>query len=249
MRLRIIRLQDHLGVPADGLIGPVTLTAIERALKIKNPDTEYHLVVSQKSIDLITQHEGFRATPYVPSDESGITIGFGYDLSQQSKTQFKRDWGDILYEGNVASLLYFGFKGTGETAREWARHLTEKCYVRIPRGAAEHVFYQRTLPRYAKDTRRAYPGVEFLPHDAQGAILSLVYNRGASKRGESRWEMRDLGPAIKDGDLEEIAHLIRSMKRLWVGRGLGGLLKRRSAEVALVLGSKRKYRASELVQV
>ena len=35
-------------------------------------------------------------------------------------------------------------------------------------------------------------------------------------------------------DLQEIADQLRSMKRLWEGKGMGGLLKRRDAEADLV---------------
>ena len=39
------------------------------------------------------------------------------------------------------------------------------------------------------------------------------------------------------GDLQEIADQIRAMKRLWVGKGVDGLLKRRDAEADLVESS------------
>jgi GH24 family phage-related lysozyme (muramidase) len=52
--------------------------------------------------------------------------------------------------------------------------------------------------------------------------------------GDSRREMRAVRDAVADGNLQEIADQIRAMKRLWEGKGLDGLLKRRDAEADLV---------------
>ena len=85
---------------------------------------------------------------------------------------------------------------------------------------------------------QAFPGLEKLPADAQGALVSLVYNRGTSmvdKPGEDRRkEMRAIRDAVEEQDLQEIADQLRSMKRLWAGKGLDGLLARREAEAELV---------------
>jgi len=54
--------------------------------------------------------------------------------------------------------------------------------------------------------------------------------------GERRLEMRAIRDVVPQKNLPEIAALLRSMKRLWVGKGLDGLLKRREAEAKLVEG-------------
>jgi GH24 family phage-related lysozyme (muramidase) len=46
--------------------------------------------------------------------------------------------------------------------------------------------------------------------------------------------MRAVRDAVAQGDLQEIANQIRAMKRLWVGKGMDGLLTRRDAEADLV---------------
>ena len=51
---------------------------------------------------------------------------------------------------------------------------------------------------------------------------------------QDRREMRAIRDAVARGDLKEIAAQLRSMKRLWEGKGMGGLLKRRDAEADLV---------------
>jgi GH24 family phage-related lysozyme (muramidase) len=46
--------------------------------------------------------------------------------------------------------------------------------------------------------------------------------------------MRAIREAVPRQDLREIAAQLRSMKRLWVGMGLQGLIDRREAEAVLV---------------
>ena len=61
--------------------------------------------------------------------------------------------------------------------------------------------------------------------------------------------MKALEPLIANADLDGIAQQILSMKRLWEGRGLDGLLRRREREAALVTGSIHDYEALELVKI
>jgi GH24 family phage-related lysozyme (muramidase) len=96
------------------------------------------------------------------------------------------------------------------------------------------VFKARTLPLHSRRTEQAFPGVEQLPADAQGALVSLVFNRGPGMEGDRRREMRAVRDAVAQKDLREIARQIRAMKRIWKGQGLDGLLKRRDAEADLV---------------
>ena len=44
----------------------------------------------------------------------------------------------------------------------------------------------------------------------------------------------DLADGVQRGDLADIAKQLRAMKRLWVGKGLDGLIARREAEARLV---------------
>ena len=110
--------------------------------------------------------------------------------------------------------------------------------IRVRRAPSEEVFTQRTIPLYTVRASQAFPGFEALPADVQGALVSLVYNRGASMVDDSpedrRREMRAIRDAVAEDDLQEIADQLRAMKRLWVGSGLDGLLTRRDAEAALV---------------
>jgi GH24 family phage-related lysozyme (muramidase) len=147
---------------------------------------------------------------------------------------FESDWGNFLTRLQTERLrAVVGLRE--EKARKRVEELSD---IKIRRVDAEEVFIRRSLPVYFERARQAYPGLDNLPLDAQGAILSLVYNRGTSmfdKPGEDRRkEMRAIRDAVAEGDLQEIADQLRSMKRLWDANKSAGLLTRREAEAALV---------------
>jgi len=97
----------------------------------------------------------------------------------------------------------------------------------------------QTLGLTFAQVKATWPGSHRLHPKAQAALISLAYNRGTSltkKAGDAldrRREMRELQPAVVLRDYFEMARLFRSMKRLWEGKGLAGLLRRREAEAAL----------------
>jgi GH24 family phage-related lysozyme (muramidase) len=191
--------------------------------------------LSDNARDLIFKFEDLDQPGEWPGGESGVTIGIGYDLGFATKDQFKGDWGDCLSEEECDTLC--GVLGmTGQKAKTQAAALKS---IKIQRADAERVFMQRSVPAAQKQTESAFPGVDKLPADAQGALVSLIYNRGPrmSDRDpqlQDRREMRAIRDAVAKGDLKEIANQLRSMKRLWEGKGMGGLLKRRDAEADLV---------------
>lgn len=91
----------------------------------------------------------------------------------------------------------------------------------------------RMKARYAQMVVDVYPQVVKLHPHCQGALLSLVINRGNSFTApsvSSRREMKEIQDDLKGGTLENIPDRIRSMKRLWENSNLSGLLKRRDKE-------------------
>lgn len=192
------------------------------------------MAISQAARDLILEMEGFSGRPDWPGGQSGVTIGFGYDLGYVTVDQFESDWGELL--GVDASVRLKG--AIGLRALRARNRIENLSAVRIARNAAEQVFATRTLPLYELRTALAFPGVQALPQDARGALVSLVYNRGASMVDHTpqdrRREMRAIREAVAQGDLAAIAAQLRSMKRLWEGQRLGGLIARREEEAQLV---------------
>jgi GH24 family phage-related lysozyme (muramidase) len=192
------------------------------------------LAISEKARALILSMEGFSSKPDWPGGQSGVTIGFGYDLGYVTVDQFESDWGELV-RAELASRLRAMVGLRGLRARNRVQDLSD---VRIARSAAEAVFTTRTLPLFELRTEQAFPGVDALPPDVRGALVSLVYNRGTSmvdgSPDDRRREMRAIRVAVAAGDLVEIAAQLRSMKRLWQGKGLGGLIARREEEAELV---------------
>ena len=253
---RIKRIQRHLNLHPDGIIGPATLTAIEQKLFPKNAanDTNpFSLTVSKRGLKQLVQHEissdayyrKFLSNPVYPGGSSGVTIGIGYDLGYNSRTQIEKDWRGHLPDLSLEKLLVVaGLKG--DTAKQALAGVAD---IDIPLTAAEQVFYHATLPRYAAMTRKAYPGVEALFADAQSAMLSLVFNRGTKMSGSHRKEMKALKALVVAQDYAGMAAEILAMQRLWIGKGLDGLLKRREDEAGLIRQSDRIYPAEELVHI
>jgi GH24 family phage-related lysozyme (muramidase) len=190
--------------------------------------------MSDKAIKLILDYEGLNKPGSWPGGSSGITIGIGYDLGYVTVDQFESDWGEVLFaQNNVRLRSAVGLRGI--KAKNKAASFSD---IKIKRADAEKVFLERTIPLTQFKTEQAFPGIDKLPLDAQGALVSLVYNRGTSMADDSpedrRKEMRAIRDDVARQDMKDIAGQLRAMKRLWAGKNLDGLLKRRDAEAELV---------------
>jgi hypothetical protein len=165
--------------------------------------------------------------PEWPGESSGVTIGIGWDLGMTPATETARAWAPHLPASTLAALV--GVSGrTGEAAQTvlpYVRHLT------IPWAAAMAVFEDVTLPTWYLRTLRIYPQAEELPGDCTAALVSLVFNRGASLTGERRREMCNIQALLKTGNLKEIPSQFREMARLWPNSK--GLRRRRGEEAEL----------------
>ena len=100
----------------------------------------------------------------------------------------------------------------------------------------------RLLQRLAMDfakVKATWPGADRLHPKAQASLIDLGYNRGFSltkKVGDAmdrRREMRELQPAVVRRDYAGMAALHRSMKRIWEGKSMAGLLTRCEARAEL----------------
>ena len=170
------------------------------------------------------------AHPVWPGGASGVTIGIGYDLGQQTASQIAVDWEGRLSADDVTALIAVaGLKGRAASARlPYVRH------VIVPWSDGIAVFRTSTLPRYAEGTENVLTNCDKLSPDAFGALVSISYNRGWNgwQMDDNRHtEMAQIADAMDAEDFASVPGLIRAMKRLWpAGSGLRG---RRDREAAL----------------
>lgn len=169
--------------------------------------------------------------PVWPGGASGPTIGIGYDLGMQTGQNIATDWSvhpqvDRLRAGS-------GMSGTrGQQATRTMQDVV------TPYPMAYGVFRDRSIVKYYRITRRAFPGMDKLGKNAQGGLISLVYNRGGTiscAPNSSRYEMcviRDV--CVPARDTACIASQLRAMKRVWKGSSIErGMSVRREHEAKL----------------
>ena len=198
---------------------------------------DHESLISERALELILESEGLDQPSCWPGGASGISLGIGYDLGYVKEREFRSDWSAHLPAEHLTRLTVAVGK-TGSSARTMARQFRD---IRVTRSEGIAVFKLRTLPKFRALALRTFPGMQILPPDAQGALISLVFNRGSSLEGSRRREMKNIQrlianhpPGASTKELQEqIAAEIVAMKRLWVNKGLDGLLVRRDAEARL----------------
>jgi hypothetical protein len=195
---------------------------------------------SKEALDLILEYEvgGGRSYyekllshPTWPGGASGTTLAIGVDCGYYSPTELEK----IFYflPANQLDAIKNASGKTGQAGKDYVRQI-KPLNVTVSWDQAIKIFNELTWPKFAKLTEKAFPGVDQLCDNAYGALVSLVFNRGSSLTGSSRAEMRTIRELVPKKDYKGIAEELRSMKRIWEGKGLDGLLARRDAEAALV---------------
>ena len=199
------------------------------------------MTISKKAIDLIIQHEiGGRDVytrkyqkPTWAGGQSGLTIGIGWDCGYNTEAQLFSDWQGLNLNFLNALKRFCGVKG--EIVKTMMRG--EVLNVIIPYNIAYEVFVKKSIPKYYSMTKKIYPQLDELNEDTRGALVSMVYNRGAKIEGDSRKEMKAIVDLVAKKDYEGIAEQIEQSKRLWEHKNLDGLVLRREAEADLIRDS------------
>lgn len=198
------------------------------------------LPISDKAIDLVVTFEVSSKAAYErayrhptwPKGKSGITIGIGYDIGYVSPDTLAQDWRANLPDREVDILRpACGVKGPAAQAL-----LPQTSAVDVPFDNAMSVFRDVTLGKTATQTLRFLPRAARLHPDSFGALVSLVYNRGASfaLEGDRYAEMRQIRSDIAESRFQDVPGRIRSMKRLWQNDpSARGLVTRRELEALL----------------
>lgn len=195
--------------------------------------------LSQELMDAIVGWEGNIAVPYVPGKgkgsmkDSGVTLGVGYDLGQQTKEQIRKDLAQFYTPAQIERLVKTqGLKGT--VAQTATLDIQD---IKISKEASIKMalFVKKRYSEWAVDI---YPEMLNLHPHCQGALLSLVFNRGKGLKdplpgkGLTRKHMRQISEALKSGKIETIPDTLRDMAHLWEGGSAAGLPPRRRSEAS-----------------
>jgi hypothetical protein len=174
-------------------------------------------VVSKKLFEYILDIERYSEYPYALSDNSiGITIAYGYDLGQQASTTVDTELAGLYSPGEIEILkISLGKKGAEARA-----HLATVRHIAINKDNALKLAVIMKK-RYAQQIVDIYPEVINLHPDCQGALLSLVINRGNALSGTTpaktaaRLEMKQIQEDFINDKIEMIPSRLRDMTRLW----------------------------------
>jgi hypothetical protein len=195
---------------------------------------------SSKVLNLLLQYEVGGGKDYYekflskftwPGGASGPTIAIGVDCAYYSSQELSEIFSFLPTD--QVKLIQGASSKTSERGKEYTKIL-RGAGITVPWDKALEIFEKLTWPKFTKLAEKTFPGLDQLEPDAYGAIISLVFNRGTSLVGDKRLEMRNIKVLIPKKDYKKIAQEIRSMKRLWRGKNLDGLIERREAEAKLI---------------
>jgi hypothetical protein len=195
--------------------------------------------VLEQSSDFLIAAENVPLHPYWPSSYSGITIGVGWDLGQHGRTDLLDAW-RALGTISLAKLA----EASNQKGHAAALLLPDLKAIDVPRDLSLAVFRKSLADDYYPTAKKLFPGFEKLPAEAQVALISVVFNRGAvlghdpdwktATELDRRWEIRRLRDDVQRGDIFAIYIRLGTMKRLWEKSGPRGLLYRRRDEQHLI---------------
>jgi GH24 family phage-related lysozyme (muramidase) len=195
---------------------------------------------SKRALDLIFEYEVGGGEQYYnkflkrftwPGGASGPTIGIGIDCAYYTQKELASLFSYLPFQKR--KLVEAASEKTGLAGKEYTKVLRYEA-IEMSWEEAQKIFMTTTWPKFAGLTDKAFPQSDELCDSAYGALVSLVFNRGSSLSGDSRSEMRTIRDLVPSKNYNAIAKQIRLMKRLWEGKNMVGLLRRRDAEADLV---------------
>lgn len=195
---------------------------------------------SQKTLDLLLKYEVGGGKAYYekylskftwPGGASGPTIAIGVDCAYYSQSELSEIFSSLPKD--QVKLIQEASGKSGEKGKEYTLTL-RSAGISVDWDKALEIFEKLTWPKFTKLAEKTFPNLSNLHADAYGAIISLVFNRGTSLKGDSRKEMVNIKNLIPKKDYKKIAKEFRNMKRIWIGKGLDGLLERRESEAKLI---------------
>lgn len=224
----ILRAGDPTAVISKGLALPVSVRSVEFIQEKETGGKSYYL---RKMTGIIW-----------PGGASGATVGVGFDCGYNSRAQIQAAWSSVASPAEMNALLACaGLKGAA--AQAMTRRY--RSAVHFTWEEAQVPFVKDTLPRFTQQTAAAFrlrPD-QLHPH-SNGALTSLVFNRGPSMTGYNRRHMVLIRDALAAGKVSAVPQIFLDMRVIWQGKGLDGLLTRRRDEAnlfSLGITTRRQY--------
>jgi len=202
-----------------------------------------HLKISDDSRDFIVFYEVTSASNYNktltsptwPGNDSGITVGIGYDLGYASEIDVKNEWGNYVHPFVINRLISVCGKKGGDAEAS----LPSVSNIRIDWDSAYRQFTEMLLPIFVAQTETFCKNMDSIHEDCRGALTSLIFNRGTALELkndpiDSRKEMREIKELMAKKQYADIPQKFLDMRRIWQGKPKArGLLTRRAGEAAL----------------
>lgn len=175
--------------------------------------------VSDRAFDMIVGHELARQGPAAPNPswpggEAGVTFGIGYDLGYTSSAQLTADWCHRIEEMWIHRLEgKIGIRGPA--AVDAIDEMNRRVMMDITMEDSIWVFRWKTLPRHIGVTEAAFGNSWRLGPDCLGALVSLVWRRGARfmQGGNEFSEMAAIADAMHEGAFARVPDLLNVMAR------------------------------------
>jgi hypothetical protein len=183
---------------------------------------------SRLDYGVISEHEGPRSVPYIPSPNSGVTVATGVDLSEHTAAEM-RDWG--VSEDTIARLAPFlkpdrssgvGLKGRAAAARLSLFNMENPTSEGLPiyaipmsdalamdNGALRNI---EGLVRQAYNATSPVTPFEQLPQSIQTAIVDVAYQNGPdlARRAPAFW--RDVTSGGWSAAVDELHNWTKAQK-------------------------------------
>ena len=228
----VVEARSFLRLPAGREADDALLAALrarpEPSRELTAPGVTY---IAREEVSSPDAYRRKYLRPVLPPEDSGITIGIGYDLRFSSRAKLDQDWGGLLSPAVKDRLARVcGRKGTQAM-------LDEVGDIEIPLLPAMQAFVGSIMPEHVGHTRGIYPQLDALPAARRTALISLVFNRGPRLHDDSaadrRREMRQIQAALAQGRFDDVPVQLLAMRRLWDPVTARGLIERREREARL----------------
>jgi hypothetical protein len=195
---------------------PIGLASIEEIIAEEDSSEAYY-----------TRHY---QSPEWPGGASGVTIMLGYDLGYATPDKITKDLKGKISDAMLAACISCsGIHGSAA----YGTMMRVRSLISIPFVVALDVFLHTDMPEWIATARHYLANTELLPPDCLGAIVSVIYNRGASfnSAGDRYREMRAIKADMASKNFADIPNQFRSMARLWPSTS--GVHGRRYREAAI----------------